>query len=442
MLPARIETLADLEGLLARTTNYEEKAPRGDLDRAFDLSRMRALLAAVGDPQRGPETFHVAGSKGKGSVARMVDAAWRAAGRGPVGLYTSPHLESLVERVEVDGEPVSGTELAAAASALLPRLRATEGTSGFPTFFEILTAAAHVAFRARGVKSAVLEVGLGGRLDATTVCEPRVTAVTSVELEHAALLGPTVEAIAREKAGIVMPGVPCVSGLVPGSGPARVLEEVARAAGARLVRIGTEATLDEAWTGPGPVARAVVSGPDGAPPLLAVMPVAGLHQARNAAVAVVACRLLGIPDAAISRGLASLSLPARMELLRRRPDVVVDGAHTPASARAAAEAAAGCFPAARTHLVLGVLAEKDVAGILDALAPLASSVVACGVPSPRALAPDALAEAARARIRGPVETAPDAASGLAKALARAAPDDLVLVTGSLYHAGAARAALR
>jgi dihydrofolate synthase/folylpolyglutamate synthase len=354
----------------------------------------------------------------------------------------SPHLERLTERVSVDGRPVEGDELARAAEALLPHLRATFGGPDFPTFFEILTAAAHVAFRARGVATLVLEVGLGGRLDATTVCRPSVTAITTVELEHTALLGGTVERIAAEKAGILKPGVPCVTA-VPETSPARdVIERAAQATGSPLLRLGREFDLEAARAGVGPRLDVRVRGPHGAGPLDAVLPVAGAHQAQNAAVAVAVARLLGVEDAATVRGLSAVTLPGRMERVLERPDVVIDGAHTAASARAAARAAVACFPHRRLHLVLGLLEEKDVAGILAPLLEVASTVVACGVPSPRGLAPQRLAEAVLAASRLPVGVAAGPAEGLDDALARAEPDDLVLVTGSLYLAGAARAAAR
>jgi dihydrofolate synthase/folylpolyglutamate synthase len=442
VIPDRLRTLTDLEALLRVSTNYEEKLPREALSRAFDLSRTRRLLASVNDPQDGPVTVHVTGSKGKGSTCRMVDAVLRAAGRGPVGLYVSPHLEHLTERVSVDGTPVDGDELARAAETLLPHLRETFGGPDFPTFFEILTAAAHVAFRARGVATLVLEVGLGGRLDATTVCRPSVTAITTVELEHTALLGPTVERIAAEKAGILKRGVPCVTAVPEASAARAVIEAAAQATESPLLRIGSEFDLEAARTGKGPRLDVRVRGPHGATPLDAVLPVAGLHQAHNAAVAVAIARLLGVDDAATVEGLSGVTLPGRMERVLERPDVVIDGAHTVASARAAARAAVTCFPHRRLHLVLGLLEEKDVAGILTPLLEIATTVVACGVPSPRGLAPEHLAEAVLSASRLPVTVARDPAAGLDEALARAQPDDLVLVTGSLYLAGAARAAAR
>ncbi len=442
MLPDRLRTLADVERLLATTTNYEEKMPRTDVPRAFDLGRMRALLAALSDPQRGPVTVHVTGSKGKGSTCRMVDAILRAAGRGPVGLYVSPHLERLTERVSVDGEPVPGEALARATEALLPHLRATLGTPAFPTFFEILTAAAHVAFRARGVRSLVLEVGLGGRLDATTVCDPSVTAITSVELEHTQVLGDTLALVAGEKAGILKPLVPCVTALPLDGEALRVVEARARGLGVPLARLGREILLDEVEARPGPTLALRVRGPDGAPALRATLPVAGAHQAGNAAVAVAIARTLGVSDAAIRQGLAHVTLPARMETVLLGPTVVVDGAHTPASAEAARRAVLACFPGRRIHLVVGVLEEKDVRGILAPLLPLALRVVVSGVPSPRAMPAPRLASLVRETFAGDVSVASTPADALALARGGAAPDDVVLVTGSTYLSGAARTAAR
>ncbi len=442
MLPDRIRTLEDVLRLLATTTNYEEKMPRADLPRAFDLSRMRALLAALGDPQRGPATVHVTGSKGKGSTCRMVEAILRTAGRGPVGLYVSPHLERLTERVSIDGAAVEGEALARATEALLPHLRATLCTPEFPTFFEILTAAAHVAFRARGVRSLVLEVGLGGRLDATTVCDPAVTAITSVELEHTQVLGATLELVAGEKAGILKPLVPCVTAL-PLDGPAlRVVEERARALSAPLARLGREVLVDEVDAGIGPALALRVRGPDGAPPLRVTLPVAGAHQASNAAVAVAIARTLGIDDAAIREGLAHVTLPGRMETVLRGPRVIVDGAHTPASAEAARRAVEACFPRRRVRLVVGVLEEKDVRGILAPLLGLASLVVVSGVASPRGMPTSRLEALVRETFRGPVYAEETAEKALARALEGSSVDDVVLVTGSTYLAGAARTAAR
>ena len=442
MIPERLETLADVERLLATSTNYEQKLPLDDLERAFDLARMRALLASLGHPELGPATIHVTGSKGKGSTCRMVASILAAAGGGPVGLYVSPHLESLVERVSVDDLPAEGPDLARAASALLPWLRAHEGTALFPTFFELLTATAHVAFRAARVRSVVLEVGLGGRLDATTVCAPAVTAITSIELEHVKLLGDTLAKIAREKAGILKSGVPCVTAVPLGGEALASIEEEAARVGAPLHVLGRDFFVEGLATGRGPSVRTRVRGPCGAPALDVRLPVAGRHQATNAAVAVAIARTLGLAEAAIVDGLARVTLPGRMERVLARPTVVIDGAHTAASGAAALATARDCFPHARLHLVIGVLGEKDGEGVLGPLLAAAASVTCSPVPSPRALPSERLASLARRLTSCPVEVATDPAAALDGAITRADPDDLVLVTGSTYLAGAARTAAR
>jgi dihydrofolate synthase/folylpolyglutamate synthase len=442
VIPDRLRTLADLERLLARTTNYEERMPAGALSRVFDLSRMEALLASVGDPHVGPTTVHLAGSKGKGSTARMVASILLAAGASPVGLYVSPHLEHLTERATVDDEPLPGEEWAAAAETLLPHLAATEGTLKYPTFFELLTAAALVAFRRRRVDWLVLETGLGGRLDATNVCRPAVTAITAIEREHTAILGDTVEEIAAEKAGILKAGVPVVSGVPAASPAARVVEEAAARVGAPLHRLGVEIVLSDAATANGPWTTGRVAGPGRAAPLPVALRVAGAHQARNAALAVAIARLLRVPDPAIAKGLAAVSLPARMEPVLARPILVVDAAHTPESAAAAREALDACFEHRRVHLLVGMLEEKDVTGVLSALLPRVFRVVCCGVPSPRGMDPARLAEVARTLTKAPVVVATDAAAALRDSFQHALANDAVLVSGSTYLAGAARSAAR
>lgn len=442
MIPDRLTSLDDVERLLATTTNYEQKMPLDAAERAFDLTRMRTLLAELGHPELGAETVHVTGSKGKGSTCRMLASVLGAAGRIPAGLYVSPHLESLCERVSVDDRPVDGPVLARAASALLPFLRATEGTERFPTFFELLTAAAHVAFRAAGVRSLVLEVGLGGRLDATNVCAPSATAITTIELEHVAILGDTLAKIAREKAGILKAGVPCVTAVPLGGEALRVIEAEARRVGAPLHVLGRDFFLEGAATGLGPYVALRVRGPRGAPALDARLGVAGLHQAQNASVAIALARVLEVPDSSIVAGLERATLPGRMERVLVEPTVVIDGAHTKASGRAALETIDRCFPHERLHLVVGVLSEKDGEGILAALLDRAASVVCAPVPSPRALAPERCAELARRHTKGPVDVATSPAAALDAAIRRCGPRDLVLVTGSTYLAGACRTAAR
>lgn len=435
-LPPGLTTRADVDRLLAAATNYEQVQPESS--RSFDLARMERLLAALGAPHLGPRTLHVAGSKGKGGTCRMLAAALAHAG-GPVGLTTSPHLVDLGERIEIDGVPLDDPGLVAAFAPLLAHVRRIAGGPDAPTFFELVTAAAWVAFRSRGCRWAVLETGLGGRLDATTVCRPEVVGITMIELEHVQLLGDTVERIAAEKAGILKPGVPCVTAA---EGPALdVIAARARALDAPLTVVGRDVTVERESTG-GPGGRPAVRVRLGGRTLRFVPPATGAHQARNAAVAAAMLAHAGLPDDAIVAGIAGARLPAALERFEGTPPVVLDGAHTEASARAAVEGLAEAEGGSRGYvLVLALLAEKRVDAILDALLPGARAVVATEAASPRRLAADELGRRVAARGRVPVVIEPEPRAALARARALAAPATTVLVTGSLYLAGALRPVL-
>jgi dihydrofolate synthase/folylpolyglutamate synthase len=426
-----------VERVLAATNNFEQALPASSA--AFDLQRMERLLTAVGQPQRGPRTWHVAGSKGKGSTARMLAAVLQAAGLGPVGLTTSPHLVDVAERIEVDGQPVDEEALCRAFDRLQPWMQATQGGRLAPTFFELVTGAAWLAFRSAGCRSVVLETGLGGRLDATTVCCPEGTAITTIELEHVQLLGDTLEAIAGEKAGILKPGVPCATAATGGA--LRVIEQRAHALGAPLLRLGQEVLLHDVRTGPGLRTQATVEALGQRVAL--DLPLAGAHQARNAALVTALMLHAGVPAAAVRDGLSRVRLPAALELFAGQPDLVLDGAHTEASAAAAVQAVAAAFPGRPRVLLLALLEEKRVEAILDTLLPGACAVVASGAPTPRALTAAALAARVHARAAPgqPVHAVDDPQEALARARALCPPGGLVLATGSLYLAGALRAAL-
>ena len=410
-LPAAIASRAELDAFLAATTNYEEKLPRDPLRKALDLARVEALLASVGDPQRGVRTVHVAGSKGKGSVARMVAAGLRAAGRTPVGLFTSPHLEDLAERIDVDGTPASDAAMARAATRLIPHVRAVQGTPDAPTFFELFTAIAWLVFREHGCSDVVLETGLGGRLDSTNVCEPAVTVLTLIELEHTRLLGDTLAKIAAEKAGILKAGVPAIT--VPQDLEALAVIE-ARAAG-----IGAPLTIA-----------------DGDVPADVRLP--GLHHRGNARAAYEALRVLGVDEPTAWRGIDGTRLPGILEVVAEAPRVVVDGAHTKHSALATRAAVAARWPDAPVVLLLALLEEKDVAAIAGALARDATHVVVTRVASPRCIPPAELAARIADVVEAPVEVEPELAAALARVRALAGDEGTVLASGSIYLAGAVR----
>lgn len=441
-MTGRLATLEDAAAWLGGLVDLERLQ---DLRRVrLDLEPARRLLARLGDPQRGLSVLHVAGSKGKGSTALLAESVLCAAGER-VGTFTSPHLERWTERFRLDGAEVDGARLAAAVERIRPHVEAlrAEDPSGAPSFFDAATAAALVLFRDARVDRAILEVGLGGRLDSTNVVEPAVACVTTIELEHTEKLGDTLEAIAGEKAGIVKPGAPVVCGdLAPEA--LAVVEARARAAGVPLARLGRDFRVD--------VLEASLDGlrlrlADDELEVEARMPVLGAHQAANAALAV-ACvrRLPGAPAAgalgdAVARGLAQVRLPGRVELLGRAPWRIADGAHTAASARALAQAL-GVVPRGRARLVLSVSAGKNLPEILAALVPQFDEVTVTRADAVRSLDPAAVAAAVRAAAPAvAVHAVPNPFLALRAARAGLGERDLVCATGSVYLAGIARRVL-
>lgn len=437
-VPPPIRTLADAAAWLESLIDVERR-PAIPYAR-LGLDPVRRLLARLGDPQRSLSVVHVAGSKGKGSTALLAEALLRALGER-VGTFTSPHLERWTERFRIDGRELDDARLADAVARVRPHVEAlrADDPTRVPTFFDATTAAALLLFAEAGVERAVLEVGLGGRLDSTNVVSPAVTCITTIELEHTDKLGATLAAIAGEKAGILKPGRPLVLGALPPEAEAVVLEraEDLEVPAARLGR-DFEATLLAADHDGLRVALR-----DGPVDVEVTLPLVGVHHAGNAALALACVRRLGAHSsealaAAAARGLAAAVLPGRVEIVGRAPWLVVDGAHTAASAVALA-AALACLPRRATHLVLSISAGKDLAAILDALLPVASCVTATRAEPTRSLAPEAIAAAARAVAPGlPVRVAADPRLALRRAREAAGPEDLVLATGSVYLAGIAR----
>ncbi len=431
------EAAAWLEGLL-------DIERRPDVPyRRLGLDAVRRLLARLEDPHRELSVVHVAGSKGKGSTVLLAEAVLRAAGER-VGSFTSPHLERWTERFRIDGAEVEEERLAAAVERLRPHVEALrrEDPERAPTFFDATTAAALLLFRDAGVDRALLEVGLGGRLDSTNVVDPAVTCIASVELEHTDRLGTTLAAIAGEKAGIVKPGRPLVVGALAPEAEA-VVARRATECGAPLARLGHEFAVE--------LVHEDLSGlrlryQDGALRLEAELPTLGAHQAHNAALALACVRRLGAhPDAtlvaAARDGLAGVRLPGRVEVLSRRPWVVVDGAHTAVSARGLAAVLAR-IPRRRGRLVLSVSGGKDLAGMLAALLPQADEVTVTRAEPTRSLAAAQVAAAVRAAAPGvPVHAVPDPFRAVRAARESLAPDELLCATGSVYLAGIARRVL-
>jgi dihydrofolate synthase/folylpolyglutamate synthase len=427
-----------LERHLALLTDYEREA-RVRYDRqSFDLARMDRLCERLGRPERAFRVAHVTGTKGKGSTSAMIASAFAAAGRR-VGLYTSPHLVRLGERVAVAGKPAEDADLGRAFAAIEPAIEAMRAEGERFTFFEVTTALAFERFRAERVEVAAIEVGLGGRLDSTNVVRPAACAITSVGLDHTDKLGTTLAAIAREKAGIAKPLVPLICGrLAPEAEQA--VREVARAAGAPVLAapadLGAEAiVVSETAT------RADLRTPwrriEGVE-----LGLLGRHMAENAAVAASAVLAMepSLPDDVLRAGLRDARIRARFEIFRGSPTVVVDGAHNPDSIAALARALEDVFPGARPVAVMGAMRDKDVAGMLAAVARFAAALVAAPCGSARETPPEDLRRMAEAAGLA-AETAPAAAPALERARALAGPGGLVVVCGSLYLAGSALSAL-
>ncbi len=385
------------------------------------LERIEALLDAIGRPERSFTIAQVGGTNGKGSISAMLAAILQAAGRR-VGLYTSPHLRHYRERIRVDGRPISESDFVDGVEALGTQIARLDAT-----VFEAGTALALDHFCRQRVDVAVLEVGLGGRLDATTVGSPRVVVIGPIDYDHQHELGDTLTLIAGEKAAIIRSGVAFTACQDPEA--EAVLERRAAEVAVPLVREGRELhvtprgfTLD--------VQRVDLAGPDWRMTDVACG-LLGVYQPGNALLAAAAARELGADEAAIREGLRGARWPGRFQIFRRDPLTILDGAHNPAGARALAASLRAYFPGRPVTFVLGILADKDAGGILEALRPLASRIVLTASTNPRAAAPAAL----RALLPGAcVETAGSPKEALARARPDA-PDGLVCVAGSLSLIG-------
>ena len=411
---------------------------RGRFGISMGLQRVERLMVEAGHPEDGLRGALVGGTNGKGSVVAMVQSVLTGAGLR-TGTMPKPHLVGYRERIAVDGEPIPAADFAAAVERVLPAIDRVGHEIGPPTEFEALTAAAIVELARRGVDLAIVEVGMGGRLDATNVLDLGVAAITNVQLDHQAHLGGTLAAIGREKAAIVKPGNVAVTG-ASGRGLRPILDRCAdvrvplRRAGngqpyrAHLIESGWDGIVVDAWT-PGRRLTELRIG------------LLGAHQAGNAAVALALLDALDerfgltLPEAALRRGLAEVRWPGRLELLDGSAlglgRVLLDGAHNPAGAAALARALAD-LGLRRPSIVFGAMRGKDVGGVLAALAPLEPRFVFTRVADHGALRPEELA-AAWAQIGGEAAIAPDPAAALAMA-----DGDPVVVAGSLYLVGAVR----
>jgi len=413
------------------------------------LARIGALCDLLGDPQHGYAVIHLTGTNGKTSTSRMIDALLRVAGLR-TGRYTSPHLQSMTERISLDGEPLTSAQFVRAFADVAPYVEVVDRSGPHPmSFFEIATGMAYAAFADAPVDVAVVEVGMGGAWDATNVAHGQVAVVTPVALDHGAYLGDHIESIATEKAGVIKPGAMAVLAQQRPEVVEVLLRRVAEV-GATVAREGVEFGVGHRLPGVGGQAvtlRGLVREYDEI-----FLPLHGAHQAHNAAAAVAAVEaFLGgnelDPDA-VREALAAVTSPGRLEVVRRSPAIVLDGAHNPHGAEATAAAVQEAFSFSPLVGVVGVMGDKDAAGLLAAFEPVFAEVVVTQNSTSRALPAEALAELAedvfgpdRVHVAARLDDALDRATGLAEQASDAFGSGGVLVTGSVVTVGEARSLL-
>ena len=410
-----------------------ERVPRPRDAANYDLRRMEELLGRLDNPHLKARTVHIAGSKGKGSVAAMITSALTASGY-TAGLFTSPHLHTFNERIRVDGELISAAELVSLVARLKPEVEAVnrKATYGRLTTFELITTLGFAYFELKGVDFQVIEVGLGGRLDATNVVQPEVCIITSISFDHTEVLGNTLAEIATEKAGIIKPNSIVVASPHIDE-VAQIIEQTCLACPAELVRVGSDVTWQslgfdssrQSLRVQGRLANYELS-----------IPLLGQHQLENTATAVAALEVLAekgfhISGDSITKGLAQVSWPGRLQVLSRRPLIVVDGAHNPDSARKLKQSLEQYFDFDRAILIIGTSSDKDLAGIVSELVPLFDKVIATHSIHPRAM-PTASVVAELSRHGVAAAATEDISIALPLALTLAGEKDLICVTGSLF----------
>jgi dihydrofolate synthase/folylpolyglutamate synthase len=413
----------------------------------FDLRRVYALMESVGDPHRAFPCVHIAGTKGKGSTAVLTQSILTAAGLR-TGLFTSPHLTRIEERMTINGEMMAEDEFVEAVSTLVPYTLQTrrERPNESPTFFELVTAAAFTHFARRNVDAAVIEVGMGGRLDATNVVTPEVCAITRVDYDHVERLGATLAKIAGEKAGIIKPGVPVIC--APQQEEAfRVIERTGGERNAPLVRVEKDILLSDVRTGLDgeglPECRFALKTPRSRYPELRLK-MLGAHQAINAACAVALAeefasrRGISVGEDAVRTGLESAVNPARLEFFPGAPAVLLDGAHNPVAIQAVRRTLDETFGGWRVVLLIGVSRDKDAAEMFRRLLSRADAVVFTKSDSPRAAEPVDLAALANEVCGASTESLDNPQRALDRALGLCGPDDLLCITGSFFLAGLLR----
>lgn len=445
-MPSTLTTYQQALEFLYNRINYERVQSSAYSAGDFKLNRMRGLLESIGNPQERIPAVHIAGTKGKGSTAVMIASILQAAGYR-VGLFTSPHIEKFEERMTVNGIQPSETEIVALVNDLLEPVGHLDQELGgmSPTYFEITTAMAWQFFAQQQADIVVLEVGLGGRLDATNVCQPEVCVITSISRDHTHLLGSEIHQIAREKAGIIKTGVPVISGVV--NSPAReVIAEVCQQRGASLRQLETDfhyqhvRAADSQAIGGRVGVQTTQHKFDDLP-----LPLLGEHQAHNAALAVTAVAELmdrgwKIDLPAIRLGLQQVQWPARIEIVGQDPLIIVDAAHNWASISALIQTLDEHFPDRSRVAIFAATRDKDVQGMLRQLLPRFDTIIlTCYQSNPRSVPVEQLFAMTRTVSDRHVHLAADPRVAWNMARKLASPRDLICITGSFFIAAEVRA---
>ena len=393
----------------------------------FNLDRMFALMEELGNPQNTYPIIHVAGTKGKGSVSAFCASALKAGGY-KVGLYTSPHLLDYCERIQVNGEPISHKLMV----ELVEEIKPAVARIPFLTTFEITTALGFLAFARQGCNAAVIEVGLGGRLDATNIVTPKISAITSLSYDHMAVLGDTLAKIAGEKAGIIKPGVPVVSS--PQKDEAlEVLERVANSKESTLILVGRDMNFGRLGASLDSQTLYLYSSTSSSK-MMVTIPLLGEHQVENAATAYAALKASGIelPDESIQKGFSQVKWRARFEIMRRDPPVIFDSAHNQDSFIKLRQTLDEYFPGQQAYLIFGASEDKNIPGMFAEMKPKIKKLIVTRADHPRALEAEKIIElASQAGVESEAVSPVEAA--LARALELSAKDgSIVLSAGSMF----------
>ncbi len=439
-----LRTFEQAQAYLLDRPNFERvRQDRIDAD-TFKLDRMHAILEELGNPHRGLRTVHIAGSKGKGSVCEMLASALGACGYA-VGIYTSPHLVRINERMRVNDRAISDSDFVAMTNRCRDAARSLTAQWGEATFFELTTAMAFCYFLHQAVDLAVIEVGLGGRLDCTNVITPEVCGLASIQLEHTEILGTTLEQIAREKAGIMKPGVPFVT--VPQDPSViEVLRSHSESLDATLMVLGEDTEYScrfESDHKLGPHARICVTDPENGYEHIAV-PLKGEHQADNCGLALallnqLAARGFVAPEQEVALGLSRTPTAGRLELVCASPRVLLDTAHTPESMRCLVQAIGAHLRFDSLVAIFGCSADKAAEEMLVEIARGADKVIFTRAEdNPRAMDPKELAVLFREKTTTMCQVIPELKSAINTAAHAVGRDDLILVTGSCFVVGEAK----